>query len=174
MCKGQQKREEAFENEYVRNYHFQVQELDDHWLIKVRNEKVHTVVIMKEPGTHGSRFGTCTCGAHKVLGVLCEHMVAVVKIGQVPDLTEENVMPYWRTVTQMRMQFRQDLNLHVGMDMDTLKNMGHPCPNLYYCPDFQNLRKLVIQGRRNAFKVQWKSLQLAEVTRVPVAMLDVE
>ena len=98
MDRDKQKREEAFKNVYVHNYCFQVQELDDHWLIQVRNVKEHTVVIMKEPGTHRSRFGTCTYGTHKVLGALCEHMVAAVKIGQVPDWTEENVMPYWWTV----------------------------------------------------------------------------
>ena len=57
------------------------------------NVQLHTVVIKKESGTHGSMFGTCTCGSAKVMGVTCEHMVVVVKLGRIPDLKEENIMP---------------------------------------------------------------------------------
>jgi hypothetical protein len=42
-----------------------------------------------------SVFGGCTCGAPKVNGVPCHHMIAVVKSSRVEGLTTTNAMPSW-------------------------------------------------------------------------------
>ena len=144
--KGQLLRDQAFLNIHIWNYQYIVQENNDHWNIQVGEKKggnvqLHTVVIKKEAGTHGSRFGTCTFGSAKVLGVPCEHMVVVVKLGRIPDLTEENVMPYWWTIAQMRLQYPQVLDYVAGMDMSILKEMGPPDHSLYYCPNISGPKK---------------------------------
>ena len=102
----------------------------------------NAVEIMKVPGTHGSRFGTCTCGRPKVLGVPCAHMVIAVRMGRIPLLNEENIMPYWWTVAQMKLQYPSNLDFMVGMDMSVLKNMGALSLSLYYCPDIAGPRKM--------------------------------
>jgi hypothetical protein len=50
-------------------------------------QREYSVVIPKEGQIHGSRFGTCTCGYPKKDGVLCNHMVAIVKVGAIAMLT---------------------------------------------------------------------------------------
>lgn len=139
--KGEEKCKEAFNNIHLRNYRFAVQEMNDRWVIQVGersgsgNARMHSVEIAKQAGMHGSRFGTCTCGRPKVIGAPCVHMVVAVKLGRVPDLTEENVMPYWWMTAQMRLQFPKELNFVTGMDMGVLKDMGPPTATLYYCPE---------------------------------------
>ena len=93
--KGIEKRDECFRNIHLRNYRYEVQETNDRWMIttteRVNDKTIQNVVeIMKVPGTHGSRFGTCTCGRPKVLGVPCAHMVIAVRMGRIPLLNEEN------------------------------------------------------------------------------------
>ena len=44
----------------------------------------------------GSCFGTCTCGISKVKGFPRHHMVAVLKLGLMAQLDENNIMPLGR------------------------------------------------------------------------------
>ena len=144
--KGLEIRIECFRNYHVRNYQYQVQEMNDRWVIMVHDRSAdemqqHTVEIAKEPGRYGSRFGTCTCGRPKLLGAPCAHMVVVVKTGRIPLLNEDNIMPYWWYTQQMRQQYPQELEFMANMDMALLKNMGVPSSNLYYCPDLAGPKK---------------------------------
>jgi hypothetical protein len=49
-------------------------------------QREYSVVLPKEGQIHGSRFGTCTCGYPKKEGVLCDHMVAIVKVDAIAML----------------------------------------------------------------------------------------
>jgi hypothetical protein len=68
-------------------------------------------------------------------------MVIAVKTGRVPQLNEENVMPYWWCTQQMRLQYPRLSELRGDMDMSMLKNMGMPSPHLYYCPEISGPNK---------------------------------
>jgi hypothetical protein len=41
----------------------------------------------------GSRFRTCTCGAPRMMGVPCMHMVVALKSGSVKGIIKNNFMP---------------------------------------------------------------------------------
>ena len=144
--KGMEKCNECFENVHLRNFRYEVQETIDSWVVtvseRIKTDIVQSIVqIMKEPGTHGSRFGTCTCGRPRVLGVPCHHMVIAVKCGRIPNLTKENVMPFWWMMSQFRLQYPRGLNLEAGMDMNLLKRKGPPTTTLHYCPDIAGKKK---------------------------------
>ena len=131
--KGNEIKQECFRNIHLRNYQYQVQEMNDRWMITVTDRsgeeaKQYVVEIRKVAGTHGSRFGSCTCGRPKLLGAPCAHMVIAVKTGRVPQLNEENVMPYWWYTQQMRLQYPRLSEFRGDMDMSMLKNMGMPSP----------------------------------------------
>jgi hypothetical protein len=59
-----------------------------------KNKSVGNVVIAKEP-IRESYFGTCTCGVDTRNAVPCQHMAAVVMSCSIPQLTRNNIMPYW-------------------------------------------------------------------------------
>jgi hypothetical protein len=146
--KGLEKCDECFVNVHLRNYRYDIQETVDRWVVTVservsnHDTAVQSIVqIMKEGGTHGSRFGTCTCGRPRVLGVPCHHMVIAVKSGMIPNLTKENVMPFWWMNAQFRLQYPQELNLEAGMDMTLLKSQGAPSPTIHYCPEIAGKKK---------------------------------
>ena len=144
--KGLEIKNECFRNIHLRNYQYQVQEMNDWWMFTVTDRSgdeamQYIVKISKDAGTHGSRFGSCTCGRPKLLGVPCAHMVIAVKTGRVQQLKEENVMPYWWHTQQMRLQYPRLLEFVGDMDMSMLKNMGMPSPHLYYCPEIAGARK---------------------------------
>ena len=144
--KGLEKCEECFENVHLCNYCYKVQETIDHWVVTVSEYINHDTVqiivqIMKEPGTHRSRFGTCTCGWPRVMGLPCHHMVIAVKSGMIPNLTKENGMPFWWMNGQFRLQYPQELNLEMGMDMSLLKIQGALSPSIHYCPEIAGKKK---------------------------------
>jgi hypothetical protein len=59
----------------------------------------------------GSRFGTCTCGSPRMMGVPCVHMVVVLKSKSVEDLNENNFMPTWWMISQMHLQYHVDMEI---------------------------------------------------------------
>jgi hypothetical protein len=78
-----------------------------------------------------------------LMGATFARMVIAVKTGRIPQLNDENIMPYWWYMQQMRMQYPQELEFRGDMDISLLKNMGIPSPNLYYCPEISGVKKLV-------------------------------
>jgi hypothetical protein len=54
----------------------------------------YIVILPKMPLDHGSRFGSCTCGFPGKEAIPCNHMVAIVKQGAVPNLTRVKLMPF--------------------------------------------------------------------------------
>jgi hypothetical protein len=84
--KGKLLRDEALKDFNVNNYAIEVEEIGKHFLAHylVRkggpNNKSYNLQIPSVE-TMDSRFGTCTCGFLKVMGVPYKHMVAVLKSG---------------------------------------------------------------------------------------------
>jgi hypothetical protein len=50
-------------------------------------QRKYSMVNSKEGQIRGSRFGSCTCGYPKKVGMLCNHMVEIVKVGAIATLT---------------------------------------------------------------------------------------
>ncbi len=80
--------------------------------------------IPNEEDTIGSRFGVCSSGGLKVMGMPCEHMIAVLKSGKVVGLNENNFKPPWWMIGQMRLQYPIETALKVDIDITALKE---PC-----------------------------------------------
>ena len=121
----------------VVDYIFEVEDQETHVRCKVKkatgNSKWVTLEFPLEE-YHGSRFGKCTCGAPNVLGVPCQHMVAAMKSGEITGLNEDNMMPYWWTTQQMRLQYPLDITIQADMDMAALKSEGLPENTIRCCP----------------------------------------
>jgi hypothetical protein len=134
---GKLKRDEAMKDINVVDYIFEVEDQETSVRCKVKkttgNSKWVTLDFPVEE-TNGSRFGKCTCGAPNVLGVPCEHMVAAMKSGQIQGLNADNMMPYWWTTEQMRLQYPVDIVVQADMDMAALKAEGQPEDTIRYCP----------------------------------------
>ena len=105
--KGRVKMQDCFESINAGNYEISKVEFADYTLFTVKKPGKRVVdakVKIPNVSTRGSRFGTCTCGGPKVLGLPCEHIAAVVKFG-VLGVTTTNIMPYWWTIEEMRIQY---------------------------------------------------------------------
>jgi len=72
-------------------YRMQVTDLlDSHKFViskKSTAMREYIVVLPKMPLDHGSKFGSCTCGFPRKEAIPCDHMVAIVKQGAVPNIT---------------------------------------------------------------------------------------
>ena len=62
--------------------------------------KEYVVKIPREAQEQGSRFGSCTCGFPKKEGVPCDHMVAIITAGRMPNMSRVKLMPFWYTREQ--------------------------------------------------------------------------
>ncbi len=72
------------------------------------DSREYIVKLPKEPGVHGSRFGSCTCGFDRKEGISCDHMVAIVKSGRMGRFTMVELMPFWYTRAQWKLQFPKE------------------------------------------------------------------
>jgi hypothetical protein len=83
--------EKIFDNCDPSIYRLQMTEHpDNHTFVcskKSATMREYVVIIPKVGSDHGSRFGSCTCGFPKKEGIPCDHMVAIVKLGAVANLT---------------------------------------------------------------------------------------
>ena len=80
-----------------------------------------------------SVFGGYTCGAPKVSGVQCHHMIAVVKSSRVEGLTVTNAMPIWWSTKKWRNQYPQGQKC-TNINMSTLTTNHKADPTWRYCP----------------------------------------
>ncbi len=69
----------------------------------------YIVVLPKMTLDHGSKFGSCTCCFTRKEGIPCNHMVAIVKQGAVPNITRVELMPFWYTRAQWQLQYPKDM-----------------------------------------------------------------
>ena len=135
--KGKEKREEVMKDVHLRDFIIETEENEDHVRCRVKkNSATHmwrtTTFPLEE--VNGSRFGTCTCGSPRMMGVPCVHMVVALKSGSVVGLNENNFMPTWWMISQMRLQYPLDMMLKADMDMASLKAEGVPDQHIRYCP----------------------------------------
>ena len=83
-------RDEALKDFNVNNYAIEVKEIGEHfanYLVRKagpNNKSYNLQISLVE--RMDSRFGTCTCGFPRVMGVPCKHMVAVLKSGLLEGL----------------------------------------------------------------------------------------
>ncbi len=82
----------------------------------------------------GLRFGSCSCRVTQVMGVPCQHMVAVLKSGVIEGFDKNNIMPVWWMMTTLKHQFPLDVTIGENMDIDWLKTRGEPDSNLHHSP----------------------------------------
>ena len=134
---------EVFEEINVSDYEISEVEFADYTLFTVKkggtNRNQGKVKIPNQP-FKGSRFGTCSCGAPKVLGIPCEHMAAVVQAGY-NDLTKTDIMPFWWTMAELRLQFPMTHSYPERITLEQVINGGIADHNLRYCPSLAAAQK---------------------------------
>ena len=134
------------------------------------------VTIPKVGIVHGSRFGSCSCGFHKKEGCPCNHMVAIVKSGGIPNMTNVDLMPYWYTRAQWQLQFPKDFVFWYDCTWKKIKETSSFDGSLHYCPGWaaggkkgrpkKNARKLGISDHiQQAAKKRHKASTLRSNTR---------
>jgi len=103
--------DEVFANISVYDFSVNVSEDEYGYICTVRrniNSQTReggSVSILKEP-YRGSYFGKCTCGVDTCDAVPCEHMAAVVISSRIPNITRENIMPYWWRTDHWQLRFQ--------------------------------------------------------------------
>jgi hypothetical protein len=88
------------------------------------------------------RFGSCSCRVTQVMGVPCQHMVAVLKSGVIEGFDKNNIMLVWWMRTTLKRQFPLDATVGENMDIDWLKTRGEPDSNLCHSPAMAAPNKL--------------------------------
>ena len=81
-------------------------------------------------------FGTCTQGVDKRESIPCKHMAALVMSSRIPDITRQNIMPYWWTTAQWKRQFSLDTVAHCNTNMVIIRDDHKQSGNNRYCPDW--------------------------------------
>ena len=121
-----------------------------------------TVTIVKE-ATRESFFGKCSCGVDSRDAVPCEHMASVVISSRIPNLTRENIMPYWWRTDHWRLQFPRDVMAECNISIETIREDGIANPNIRYCPSWSAPNK---SGRPKKNDRRKSVLEKAGVTKV--------
>jgi hypothetical protein len=126
-------------------YHIQLSKTPSHHCFVVSKKSAamreYKVEIPKEGLVHGSRFGTCTCGFPTKEGLPCDHMVSIVKVGLIPNLARVQIMPFWYTRAQWRLQFPQDTVCRMDVTLASIKKSGRKDLLMSYCPSWVAPRK---------------------------------
>ncbi len=90
-------------------YHMQMTNLPDSHKFVISKKSTamreYIVVLPKIPSDHGSKFGYCTCGFPRKEAIPCNHMVAIVKQGAVPNITRVELKQFWYTCAQWQLQY---------------------------------------------------------------------
>ena len=75
-------------------------------------------------------------------GIPCDHMVAIVKQGAVPNITRVELMPYWYTRAQWQLQYPKDMVYKSDITWAHIKTSGS-CPDILmkYCPSWAATKK---------------------------------
>jgi hypothetical protein len=141
--KGRTLMKEVFEEISVADYEISEVDYADYTLFTVKKSGTNSpdgkVKIPNLP-FKGSRFGTCSCGAPKVLGIPCEHMAAVVQAGY-DNLTQTNNMPFWWTMAQLHVQYPMTDSSPERITLEYVINSGIADLNLRYCPSLAAAQK---------------------------------
>jgi hypothetical protein len=128
--------EEAFADVNIREFRTNVtkeETLHKCTVSRMKSTSEFTVTIpMKD--TMGSRFGSCTCGKPTKNGVLCKHMVAIVKASKIEGLSQIWIMSYWLTSAHWRAQYTADVYCRTDVLVNAIKATSNTEDDLRYCP----------------------------------------
>ena len=109
--------------------------------LPINNKSPERTVKIPKVNVNNLLFGTCSCGVPQVDSVPCIHMMAVAKSGRVNGLAVEDLMPWWWTTRQWRLQLPKELIVMSTVSMSGLKENFEPDMKLKYCPDWTAARK---------------------------------
>jgi hypothetical protein len=143
--KGKALREKAFKDIDVNNYVVTVKTGQHFANCSVRKTGANgKIFLVKIPlaEVEGSCFGSCSCRVTQVMGVPCQHMVAVLKSGVIEGFDENNIMPVWWMMTTLKRQFPLDVTVGENMDIDWLKTREKPDSKLHHSPAMAAPNKL--------------------------------
>jgi hypothetical protein len=98
-------------------------------------------IQMSKEHYFGSNFGSSTCGVPAKEGILCKHMLAIVKSSLIPGLTRTNIMPYFWSTTHWQRQYAQEQMLRMDISIATIKATYVVNKRLHDCPDWGVDRK---------------------------------
>ena len=129
-----------------------------------------SVTILKEP-TRGSYFGKCTCGVDSRDGVPCEHMAALVISSRIPNLTQENIMPYWWRTDHWQLQLQKDVTAECNISIETIREDGKPNSNIRYCPSWSAPNKSGRPKKNERRKSVLEKVGVMKVTKKPKLMM---
>jgi hypothetical protein len=137
--------EEIFQKCESLIYRLQMTEhADFHKFVVSKNSaatREYFVQLPKFGVVHGSRFGTCSCGFPKKEGIPCDHMVAIVKSGTIPNLTRVQLMPFWYTRAQWQLQFPNEVVYQSDITWQNIRKTTSPDQNTKYCPGWAAPKK---------------------------------
>ena len=145
--KGNALRSSVLENlkEFDDDFGLAVKKEESQYNLCVRGKTtgVHDLVIVGEPDYYGVYEHSCTCGVVEKDGVPCVHVMALVKSKSLPFLTPTNVMPFYWTTKQWRVQFDETNNSvnSATITREYLTMKYEPDESLQYMPDFVVKRK---------------------------------
>jgi hypothetical protein len=126
-------------------YRMQMTDLPDYYkFIMSKNSSAKREYIVHLPKTtsvHGSKFGSCTCGFSTKEGVPCDHMVAIVKKGAIPNITRVELMPLWYTRAQWQLQYPKDMVYNMDVTWSKIKKSAAPDILMKYCPSWIAAKK---------------------------------
>jgi hypothetical protein len=80
-------------------------------------------------------------------------MVAVLKLGLMVELDENNIMPTWWVYAQMKLQFPLEVHVRASMEITWLKSHSQPDQNNHHCPSMAVPIKKVTLRRENRSRV---------------------
>jgi hypothetical protein len=109
--------------------------------MSINNKSPERTVKIAKDSINNLSFGTCSCGVPQVDSVPCIHMTAVVKSGRINGITVEDLMPWWWTTRQWRLQLPQELRVLSNISILTIKETFDPDLKIHYCPDWTAVNK---------------------------------
>ena len=121
---------DAFQRVKVRDYNIEIATEADTYCCVVNRLTLSNKHTTRIPGnvTNGSFFGTCNCGVSQVVGLPCQHTIAVCKSGRIDGLNESNVMPFWESnvmpywwhTSHWHKQYPQGVSVGSNFSIDTI------------------------------------------------------
>ncbi len=116
-------------------------------------------------------FGKCTCGVDSRDGVPCEHMAALVISSRIPNLTQENIMPYWWRTDHWQLQLQKDITAECNISIETIREDGKPNSNIRYCPSWSAPNKSGRPKKNERRKSVLEKAGVMKVTKKPKLMM---
>ena len=109
--------------------------------MSINSKSPERTVKIQKVNVNNQYFRTCSCGVPQVDSVPCIHMMAVAKSGRVNGMAVEDLMPWWWTTRQWRLQLPKELYVLANVSMSSLREKWDGDMKIKYCPDWTASRK---------------------------------